>query len=58
MINRKVARLDFFWGGYLPSVSINYVAISKDMKLLVQRNTKINRKRDGVVTLPWRLQLQ
>ena len=28
--NIKVARLDFF-GGYLPSVSINYVAMSKDM---------------------------
>ena len=27
----KVARVDFFWGGYLPSLSINYVAISKDM---------------------------
>ena len=26
----KVARLDFF-GGYLPSLSINYVAMSKDM---------------------------
>ena len=26
----KVARLDFFWG-YLPSLSINYVAMSKDM---------------------------
>ena len=27
----KVARLDFFWGGYLPSLSINYVGMSKDM---------------------------
>ena len=28
----KVARLAFFLGGgYLPSLSINYVAISKDM---------------------------
>ena len=27
-------------------------------KLLVQRNTQINKKRDGVVTLPWRLRLQ
>ena len=27
---RKVARLDF-WGGCLPSLSINYVAVSKDM---------------------------
>ena len=27
----KVARLDFF-GGYLPSLSINYVAMSKDME--------------------------
>ena len=27
-------------------------------KLLVQRNTKINEKRNGVVTLPWRLRLQ
>ena len=27
-------------------------------KLLVQRNTKINVKRDGLVTLPWRLRLQ
>ena len=27
----KVARLDF-WGGYLPSLSINYVAMSKDME--------------------------
>ena len=26
----KVARLDFF-GGYLPSLSINYVGINKDM---------------------------
>ena len=26
----KVARVDFFWGGYLPSLS-NYVAMSKDM---------------------------
>ena len=26
----KVARLDFF-GGYLPSLNINYVAMSKDM---------------------------
>ena len=26
----KVARLDFF-GGYLPSLSIKYVAMSKDM---------------------------
>ena len=26
----KVARLDFL-GGYLPSLSINYVAMSKDM---------------------------
>ena len=25
----KVARLDFFWG-YLPSLSINYIAMSKD----------------------------
>ena len=25
----KVAQLDF-WGGYLPSLSIDYVAISKD----------------------------
>ena len=23
--------MDFFWGGYLPSLSINYVAVSKDM---------------------------
>ena len=28
----KVARLDFFWGGYLPSLSVNYVAMSKDME--------------------------
>ena len=27
-------------------------------KLLVQRNAKINKKRNGVVTLPWRLRLQ
>ena len=27
----KVARLEFFGGGYLPSLSINYVAMSKDM---------------------------
>ena len=27
----KVARLDFL-GGYLPSLSINYVAMSKDME--------------------------
>ena len=27
-------------------------------KLLVQRNTKINKKRNGVVTLLWRLRLQ
>ena len=27
----KVARLDFF-GGYLPSLSINYVAMSKDVE--------------------------
>ena len=27
-------------------------------KLLVQRKTKINKKRNGVVTLPWRLRLQ
>ena len=27
-------------------------------KLLVQRNTKINIKRNAVVTLPWRLRLQ
>ena len=27
----KVARLDFLGGGYLPSLSINYVAMSKDM---------------------------
>ena len=27
-------------------------------KLLVQRNKKINKKRNGVVTLPWRLRLQ
>ena len=27
----KVAQLDFF-GGYLPSLSINYVAMSKDME--------------------------
>ena len=29
----KVARLDFFWGGggYLPRLTINYVAMSKDM---------------------------
>ena len=26
----RVARLDF-WEGYLPSLSINYVAMSKDM---------------------------
>ena len=26
-----MARLDFFWGGYLPSLSINYVATSKGM---------------------------
>ena len=28
----KVARLDFFWGGYLPSLSISYVAMSKDVE--------------------------
>ena len=28
----KVARLDFLGGGYLPSLSINYVAMSKDME--------------------------
>ena len=28
----KVARLDFFLRGYLPSLSINYVAMSKDME--------------------------
>ena len=27
----KVARLDL-WGGYLPSLSINYVGMSKDME--------------------------
>ena len=27
-------------------------------KILVQRNTKINEKRNGVITLPWRLRLQ
>ena len=27
-------------------------------KLLVQRNKKINKKRNGVVTLPWRLRLR
>ena len=27
-------------------------------KLLVQRNAKIKKKRNGVVTLPWRLRLQ
>ena len=27
----KVARLDFFGGGYLPRLSINYVGMSKDM---------------------------
>ena len=27
----KVARLDF-WGGYLPSFSINYVAMNKDIE--------------------------
>ena len=27
-----MARLDFFLGGYLPSLSINYVGISKDME--------------------------
>ena len=27
-------------------------------KLLVQRNTKTNKKRNGVVTLLWRLRLQ
>ena len=27
----KVARMDFL-GGYLPSLSINYVAMSKDME--------------------------
>ena len=27
-------------------------------KLSVQRNTKINKKRNGDVTLPWRLRLQ
>ena len=26
-------------------------------KLLIQRNTKINEKRNGVITLPWRLRL-
>ena len=29
-ISIKVARLDFSGGGYLPSLSINYVGISKD----------------------------
>ena len=29
--NLKVARLDFFRGGYLPSLSINYFGMSKDM---------------------------
>ena len=29
--NIKVARLDFL-GGYLPSLSINYVSMSKDME--------------------------
>ena len=29
----KVARLDFFWGGgHLPSLSINYAAMGKDME--------------------------
>ena len=28
----KVARLDFFGGGYLPSLSMNYVAMIKDME--------------------------
>ena len=31
MLYIKVARLDFL-GGYLPSLSINYVAMSKDME--------------------------
>ena len=30
----------------------------KQKKLPVQRNTKINKKRNGVVTLPWRLRLR
>ena len=28
------------------------------LKLLVQRNTTINEKRNDVITLPWRLRLQ
>ena len=32
LVQVKVARLDFFWRGYLPSLSINYVAKSKDME--------------------------
>ena len=28
----KVARLDFWGGGYLPSFSINYVAMNKDIE--------------------------
>ena len=27
-------------------------------KLLVQRNTKMNKKRNGLITLPWQLRLQ
>ena len=32
-ISLSLRRLDWiFWGGYLPSLSINYVAMSKDME--------------------------
>ena len=31
ILSLKVARLDF-WGWYLPSLSINYVGMSKDME--------------------------
>ena len=30
----------------------------KKKEFLVQRNTKINKKRDSVIKLPWRLRLQ
>ena len=56
----KVARLDFL-GGYLPSLSIDYVVMSKDMKTVLYKDEIsydlgffCNRSRHGNVMTPLR----
>ena len=53
--------LSAHWGDLIEQIkkeSVIYTLSDFIKKLLVQRNTKINEKRNGVITLLWLLRLQ